>query len=232
MKMLFTIMLLSIIIFTPVFGQAKKTYFPIWTYHQENSNILGVSVGLGFLLPSPKNTNTNGIKLNLDPAGVLFMLLPSSPVAQDKVEFDEIRRDTISERVNGIAFSLAAGFCDKVNGFTFAPFVQVNRDVNGISIACMMNFTQLLNGFQFGIMMNETYQMNGLQVGGILQNEAHEMNGLQVGIRNIAADARGIQIGIFNKTERLKGIQIGLWNVNEERKMPLINWSFKKWKTT
>jgi hypothetical protein len=232
MKLLFTIMLLNIMTYSPVFGQDKRNYFPIGTFNQENTNIHGLSVGLGFLLHAPNNTKTNGIKLDVDPLGILMMLLPRSPVAEDREEFDSFRLKPISERINGIAISPTVAFCDgKINGFTIGALGGIYRQVNGISIAVMMNFTQQLNGIQFGLMMNEIYAMNGIQIGGILQNEAHELNGLQVGINNIATEARGIQIGLFNKSERLKGIQIGLWNVNQERKMPLINWSFKKWKT-
>ena len=39
---------------------------------------------------------------------------------------------------------------------------------------------------------------------------------------------RGLQIGVVNKSKNLRGIQIGIWNVNQKRRLPLINWNFKR----
>jgi hypothetical protein len=232
MKILFTIIALNMMFSASIFGQTKRNYFPIWTYHQENANIHGVSVGLWTWRYEPRNVNTNGIKVELIDVGILVALIPRSPIPDDKEDFDTLMKDSISERVNGMVISATGTVCDcKVNGLSLGGYGQINRQVNGISITSMFNFTQVLNGLQFSLAMNETYKMNGVQLGGLLSNSAHEMNGVQLGVMNRAEDSNGVQIGLFNKSERLNGIQIGLWNVNEERKLPLINWHFKKKKT-
>jgi len=74
---------------------------------------------------------------------------------------------------------------------------------------------------------NDAYYMNGLQVG--FGNNGFRTKGIQIGLfRNNAKEMKGLQIGLINKSERFKGLQIGLWNVNQKRKLPLINWNFKR----
>jgi hypothetical protein len=227
MKNVLIFIILNLAFFQPVFGQTNKNYFPIWTFHQNDVNIHGVSVGLATWRDEPRNVNTNGVKVELIGVGILVALIPQSPIPEDKEDFDKLMVEPISERVNGIAVSTLGTACDcKINGLSLSGYGQIMRHVNGISIAGMFNFTQRVNGFQFGLAMNETYLMNGLQIGGILSNKSHEMNGLQIGVQNHTEKTRGIQIGLFNKSENLKGIQIGLWNVNQKRKLPLINWHF------
>jgi hypothetical protein len=176
MKKLFTILLLSIMIYSPAFGQAKRNYFPIGIFNQENTNIYGVSIGLNFLFHPSKNTKTNGIKLDVSPTGIV-MLIPGIPIAEDKGAFDILKIDTLSERVNGIAISATAAICDcKINGFTIGSIGGMNRQVNGITMAGLINFTQQLNGFQFGLLVNATYILNGIQVGG--NNSSTEARGI------------------------------------------------------
>jgi hypothetical protein len=232
MKILFTIIALNMMFSASIFGQTKRNYFPIWTYHQKNVNIHGVSVGLGTASVNVRNVNTNGVKVELLGVGLLVFMIPRSPIAQDREEFDTLMKSPISERINGAVISATGTVCDcKINGLTLGPLAQINRQVNGISLSVYMNFTQIINGVQLGVGFNQVHKMNGVQLGGLLSNSAYELNGIQVGIENRAKEANGVQIGLFNKSDSLNGIQIGLWNVNEERKLPLINWNFKKKKT-
>ncbi len=222
MKLVFTIIILNIIILTPIFGQVKN-----------NINVQGVSIEFGPSFSEPKKVNTNGIKLEIIGDGILVAFLPRSPIDTNKVAFDSLKTTPFSERVNGMVISASGTFCDgKINGFCIGTVGHINRQVNGISIAGMMNFTQILNGVQFAAHINDIYQMNGVQIGGLILNGAQEMNGVQLGVNNKANKARGMQIGLVNKSKHLRGIQIGLWNVNQERKMPILNWSFEKRKTS
>jgi hypothetical protein len=194
MKNLLPILLLLISLTT--FGQKKKNYFPVWTYHQRNINIHGVSVGAYSIRDKPRNTNTNGIKLELIGIGFFIPLIPQSPVAQTDSSFIQFQNEPISERINGISLSATGTACDCIiNGITAGLVGQIQYKVNGISAAILMNFTQIHNGIQGGL-FNETYKMSGLQIGG------------------------------FNKSHKTKGIQIGLWNINEKRKLPIFNWNF------
>jgi hypothetical protein len=229
MKILFTIIVLNIAFSASMFGQTKRNFFPIGTYHLKNSNIHGVSVGLGTLLSEPRNVNTNGVKVELIGVGLLVFMIPRSPIAQDKEAFDTLMMAPLSERINGAVVSATGTVCDcKINGLTLGSLGQINRQVNGISVSVYMNFTQVVNGVQVGVGFNQTYKMNGVQLGGLLSNNAHEMNGVQAGVVNRAEVANGVQMGLFNHSKSLKGIQIGLWNVNQERKLPFVNWNFKK----
>ncbi|WP_254517634.1 LA_2272 family surface repeat-containing protein, partial [Salmonella enterica] len=45
---------------------------------------------------------------------------------------------------------------------------------------------------------------------------------------NVGMKCRGIQIGLYNRCNDFRGIQIGMWNENGKRKLPLINWNFKR----
>jgi hypothetical protein len=54
------------------------------------------------------------------------------------------------------------------------------------------------------------------------------MKGVQISAFNYINTGSGLQIGLFNTSQNFKGIQIGLWNVNQKRKLPIINWNFKK----
>ena len=168
----------------------------MWTYHQRNINIHGVSIGAFSVRDKPRNTNTNGLKLELVGVGLLIPLIPESPVAQSDSVFMKYQHEPISERINGISLSATGTACDCfANGISVGLVGQIQYKVNGISVSGFGNFAQIHNGIQISF-SNESYKMSGLQ------------------------------IGAFNKSHRTKGIQIGFWNINEKRKLPIINWSF------
>lgn len=180
------------------YGQVgnRKNYFPIWTFHQENINIHGISVGLWSVDSKPRYTNTNGIKVELIGIGLLMPLIPSSPVVTDDSAFIKLQKEPLSERINGLNLSASGTVCNCLtNGLTAGTIGQLNFKVNGISTSLLMNFVQKQNGLMMA-MFNEAYYMNGMQ------------------------------IGLFNKSKKMRGIQIGLWNENQKRKLPLINWNF------
>jgi len=190
----------------------RENYFPIWTYHQRNINVNGLSLGIGSFNYSDKitNTYTNGLKVELIGAGIILPLLPRSPIVTNDSLYFKMLKEPLSERINGISLSAAGTACDcSINGINLGLIGHATRSVNGISIAGFANLSQKLNGIQMSF-FNETYSMSGLQVG--LTNNSEKFN--------------GIQIGLINKTNKLKGIQLGIWNVNQKRKFPLINWNF------
>ncbi len=180
MKIYITILLAFSTVFT--YGQKKKNYFPIWTFHQKNINIYGVSVGLGSVRSSPKHTNTNGLKLEIIGAGIGIPLIPHSPVADNDSSFQQIQKDTISERINGLSLSAAGTVCDCIiNGVSTGLIGQIVYKANGVS-ATLFNFTQIHHGIQIGL-TNETYKMTGLQIG--LVNSSHKTRGIQIGLWNV-----------------------------------------------
>jgi hypothetical protein len=195
-----------------------QNYFPIWTFHQKNINIHGISVGFFSTAISERNTNTNGIRLELIGLGMFTALIPSFP------EFDTLPP---SERINGLSLSASGTICDCYTNGVSAGFVgQINRQVNGISLSAMMNIAKKQNGVMIAT-ANYTEITNGLQLG--LTNGSSKINGVQIAMTiNESEEMRGLQIGVVNKSENFRGIQIGIWNVNQKRKLPIVNWNFKQ----
>jgi hypothetical protein len=218
--------LLFLILTISSYGQVgkRKNYFPIWTFHQDSINIHGISVGLWSFNSKPRHTNTNGIKFELIGVGVI---MPLSPIVENDSSFVKLQQESLSERINGLNLSTSGTVCHCLtNGLTAGLIGQINFQVNGISTSLFMNFTQKHNGLMTA-MFNEAYYMNGLQIG--LSNYGYKTKGVQLGLlSNGSKEMKGLQIGLFNKSEKLRGIQIGLWNVNQKRKLPLINWNFKR----
>ena len=195
MKIVLALLLSCCFLFTV--GQKKKTYFPAWTFHQSNSNIYGLSVGLWNFSSSLRNTTSNGIRISLIGEGILAPLAPSAPsYLEDSIiqDFDEKK---FNEKINGISLSGTGNAGDYIiNGIAIGTVGQLNSKVNGISAAMMVNYAGIHNGIQLAMI-----------------NDANQM--------------KGFQIGFINRTKHSKGIQIGFWNINEHRKFPIINWSFK-----
>ena len=211
------------------FGQVqkKKNYFPIWTFHKDSINIHGISLGLWSFNSKPRYTNTNGIKFELIGVGIVIPLIPRSPIVETDSDFVKLKLVPLSERINGLNLSTSGTLCHCLtNGLTAGFIGQINFQVNGISTSLFMNFSQKHNGVMTAL-FNDAYYMDGLQVG--FSNNGYKTKGVQIAILgNNSNEIKGVQIGLINKSKRLKGIQIGLWNVNQRRKLPLINWNFKR----
>jgi hypothetical protein len=209
--------ILSTVIFLSLtfnmFGQnKKKNFYPLWTFHDENVNIHGISLGFFSWNNNSRNTTTNGVKIEFIGAGILIPLIPQSPIVNSDSAFLSLRDTPLSESINGISLSGTGTWCDCLtNGVSIGLIGQINYQINGVSASNSVNFAQ---------------RHNGLQVA--MQNEAYYLNGVQLGLFNYSAKTKGLQIGFFNRSKQLKGFQVGIWNVNPKRKLPLINWNFKK----
>src|SRR6218665_430864 len=209
-----------LLLFVPAFystAQIREHYFPVWTFHQANANIHGLSVGISQDIPEQKNVVTNGVRVELFGLGILLPLIPQSPIAETEERFREQLSEPPSEKVNGIALSLTGTGCDcRVNGFTAGLIGQFLREVNGVS-ASYLSLVHSHKGAQLALVGSANYQMYGLQAGFV---------------GNSSVRARGVPIGIYNEAKDLRGIQIGVWNKNGRRSLPIINWQFKKAETT
>jgi hypothetical protein len=191
-------------------AQQRKNVFPIWTFHQRHLNIHDVSLGL---ISTELNTYTNGIRLELIGLGFALPLIPRSPIATSDSEYNAMMQEKIPARVNGLSLAASGTVCTECvfNGATLGLVSQVVLKVNGISAVGLMNFSQLVNGLQLGFL-----------------NESYHIAGVSFGAFNLSTKVKGLQIGALNKTRYLHGVQIGLWNINSRRKLPLVNWNFKK----
>lgn len=207
----------------------RKLRLPIWTFHEKNVSIYGVSLGAFSWCDNNRNTVTNGIRIEAPGIGFLTLLGNGSPMSDIDTITESIKRQDFkfSEVVNGLNVSSGSWGELNYNGITIALAGQNGFLTNGIAIAGLWNSINKVNGISIGgLLLNESLQLNGIQIAG-MANGAIILTGLQIGVLNEAKTMKGVQIGLFNKTYKSKGLQIGIWNINEHRKFPIINWSFK-----
>lgn len=114
----------------------------------------------------------------------------------------------------------------KVNGLNISSggFMS-GAELSGVNISVLSTMNKM-NGFSISGILN-TKNFAGLSVCG-LANLSDSGNGVQIGVSNVSRKHNGLQIGLFNHSKNLRGLQFGLWNTNGKRKLPLINWQFKK----
>ena len=116
--------------------------------------------------------------------------------------------------------------------YVMVPREKMNK-INGLQLSLINMEPTITNGLEINVSSNiNTYAViNGVSVSPFF-NLHHEMKGVSVApLANIGHKCRGLQIGLYNKCEDFRGIQIGGWNENGKRKLPLINWNFKRQKT-
>lgn len=201
---------LMMLAFLPSQAQHRPVRFPLWTFHQHNIRIYGVSVG-AFSLNDKANTTTNGLRLEVPGVGLLLSFIPRAPWDSANGYIPEpIPPHEQPEKVNGINLSATGGMCYRVNGISIGGLTQVNWRINGISVTGMANITEVMNGIQYGTV-----------------NICSKANGIQLGMGVRTERLRGIQIGLINASKNTRGVQIGLWNENEKRKLPILNWNFR-----
>lgn len=117
------------------------------------------------------------------------------------------------------------------NDYVMVPREKMNT-INGFQLSLINLEPTVTNGLEINVSSNvNTYAVtNGMAVSPFF-NLHHEMKGVSVApLANIGQKCQGIQIGLYNHCKDFRGIQIGGWNENGKRKLPLINWNFKKQK--
>lgn len=156
-------------------------------------------MGLGWESPEKRSSTTNGIRAELIGAGIVTLLLNDSPlVIRDSAVFAKAQIP-VSERINGVSLSALGTVCNCIiNGVNVGLVGHIYYQVNGLTASGFMNYSRKHHGVQIAIIGNRSYEVKGLQ------------------------------IALFNETKKLWGVQLGLWNVNERRKLPLINWNFRR----
>jgi len=210
-------------------SEKRKLRLPIWTFHDKNVSIFGISIGAYSTAIDYRNTVTNGLRIETPGLGFLVLLGNGSPISHiDTITKGINRQDfNFSEIINGINISTGSLGSINYNGISLAFGGQTGELLNGLSISGLTSSINKVNGVSIGgLLVNETLQLNGIQISGA--NTCIIMSGIQIGIMNEAKNMKGVQVGLINKTFKSKGIQLGLWNVNEHRQFPIINWSFKK----
>lgn len=105
--------------------------------------------------------------------------------------------------------------------------------INGLQLSLINMEPTITNGLEINVSSNiNSYAItNGMAVSP-LYNLHHEIKGVSVApFANVGQKCRGLQISLYNSCEDFRGIQIGAWNENGKRKLPFINWNFRKQKT-
>ena len=179
----------------------------IGTFHEENTMINGISIGLYSGMNNDRNVITNGLRLEVPGIGIISFMGNGFPNATEPFNLNDYR---YSEVVNVLNISTGS-WCDcNYNGLTLGLVGQYGKLGNGFSLAGGWNIIDKQSGIQLAALANSSFYMNGVQISAF----------------NYTHDGNGVQIGIFNNSNSFKGIQIGIWNVNQKRKLPLINWNF------
>ncbi len=139
-------------------------------------------------------------------------LVPSDIIVEDDSSFNNLMKIEPTERVNGINLATFGTICEcQINGISLGTIGNITSETNGITGAIFLNWSDIHNGMVFGAF-----------------TESNLLNGIQIGVRNEAYKSNGLQIGLLNISKKMNGIQIGLWNNNGLRKLPFINWNFKR----
>lgn len=199
------------------YSQERKFRPIIWTQHEKNTDIAGVSVGF-FQTNFNSNNHLNrtfGLRVVACPISPLYFLAPKTP---------EIKH--ITQKVYGINITSGTFEGTDVYGISTTIFLNNLNDVNGISIAGVSNSIQKGNGLFISPGGNSVLEGNGIIISGMYGSYSQDFNGLVIGTTNYAEAINGIQIGLYNSSKNLKGIQLGIWNKNQNRSFPLINWAF------
>ncbi|NIF04248.1 hypothetical protein F3J23_02240 [Chryseobacterium sp. Tr-659] len=115
--------------------------------------------------------------------------------------------------------------------YVIVPREKMNK-INGLQLSLINMEPTVTNGLEINVSSNiSTYAVtNGVSVSPFF-NLHHEIKGVSAApLANVGMKCRGLQIGLYNKCGNFIGVQIGMWNENGKRKLPLINWNFKKQK--
>lgn len=231
-------------------AQAKKLYFPVGLYTCDNSDIYGISLGVGSNTYTGGNNvkvRSNGLRIEPISQSLLFftLIFPVDivPFPTREEDYSAFAKKVPNEIINGVNLSCGTNTFADVNGITVSALTQSLKNVRGISVAGLgsslyscygINLAGggtdvfFLKGIAAVVLNNKVYIGQGVQIGGF--NNFKQFTGFQLGlyndIENKSLSFNGLQIGLLNRTKKLRGIQLGLWNVNEKRSLPIINWNF------
>ncbi len=206
----------------PAIGQ-NKFRAPVWTFHDNNTTIAGLSLGLTSN-DKKKNVTTYGVHFELLGYGPVGVFMPYSPFRDSFVHATYLKKPAF-EKIYGIHISpIGTGSFIEVNGISINGTSYVSKRTNGISISGIFNNTGISNGLQFAVFNNNAFIANGVQITMVHNEVLVQSTGLQISFVNSSAYHRGLQIGLYNHADKLKGLQIGVWNENGRRKFPIFNW--------
>ncbi|MBO0591985.1 hypothetical protein I2486_11265 [Cellulophaga sp. E16_2] len=210
--------------------QNRKFRAPLWTTHDTDVDIAGVSFGFvpRDLTNDTSLVRTYGVRVEAFPLSFFYFMAPKSPLSTYNEEYYKTLKGNASQQINGL--NIATGSFEEidVNGISTTLFLHYSRKHNGVAVAGVTNTIERGNGLMIAYGGNDVYHGNGIMVGTLFGNSTNSFNGLQISAANfISEKGTGLQIGIFNSATNFRGLQLGLWNKNSKRSLPFINWQFK-----
>lgn len=182
------------------------------------TKVNGLAIGLGFdpkyLFKDDDLTEiqkVNGLNLEVNPLGLMYLLFYNPPRAQDEELI----------KVNGLNIS-SAGYLRGLshNGVSVSLY-NYGHTMNGVMGSLISFDIEKGRGVFFATMSVSSKEMKGLSIAAF--NGAEVLRGVQIGFYNNNSDGKGLQIGLVNRSKKMKGLQIGFWNKNGKRTLPLIN---------
>lgn len=121
-----------------------------------------------------------------------------------------------------------------INGIAIGGLVMSAEKINGIGVSCVI-ISDTMTGFFAGVHGLFSKENRGFLKGVSLSAfvcRLQQLNGLSLAALTNIKEQHGVTIGLYNYAKNLQGIQFGLWNVamnnKQLKKMPLINFHFKK----
>jgi hypothetical protein len=194
------------------FKQEKQTdsKYIAWIYPSWATHVYGVMFNFWSLSDTNKSkrlSKTYGAEINLNPIGVFSPFVTVVHCIDPKTHTP----------LTNSADSLDLGSFREINGLQIGLLNLDPTIINGVDINLTGSFGSVTNGVTISGVLNKHYIINGVTVA-IIGNHDSKCN--------------GVQIGLINSCNELKGIQLGLWNKNQKRSLPIINWCFKKKRTS
>lgn len=213
----------------------------ISTYAQNKHFTLGIEDnGLCF----GNSKSTNGIRLNLVDKDVKTINGINATLLNNAERSNGISltlmsmSDSTLATSNGILLNGLFGYNYKTNGIGLGVLGCRAEKFNGLGVGGLALTGDTLNGL-FASLFGTTYwntekikNINGMAIGLFFGANTDKLNGVAIGGQNYIGRQSGITIGVVNSAEELHGFQFGLWNIAKNkkflRKMPLINFTFRK----
>lgn len=182
------------------------------------TKVNGLAIGLGFdpkyLFKDDDLTEiqkVNGLNLEVNPLGLMYLLFYNPPRAQDEELI----------KVNGLNIS-SAGYLRGVshNGVSVSLY-NYGHTMNGVMGSLSSFDIEKGKGIFIAPLSVSSKEMKGLSFSAV--NDTEILRGFQIGLVNRNIDGKGLQFGLVNRSSKMKGLQIGFWNKNGKRTLPLIN---------
>jgi len=217
MKRLFFIILISQIALTHAQTEHKKLRGPVWITHDDNTDIVGLSLGAyprNILNDSIGTVRTFGLRVEVFPLSPLYFLFPSSPVSSNDKEYISKLQGSVTQQIYGI--NISTGTYERIDayGISVSGITHYSRKNNGIALSGVTNNIERLNGIAISSYGNSIYKGNGLIIAGVGNNVKH-FKGVAVGLfGNSIYKGKGLLIGggVENTAQYFSGIQIGIEN--------------------